>query len=130
MTGSAVRCSKLFTTSCIVWTSKSWTMIRKATAAELLVSGYVFSFFMGLSLDALLSYTYMPGESLCFVEKMSLFKISELQLRAMFGTCPAHLLAHDCDVVQRYIYIFFSVCPSRGIHSAGIVGPSPSEAQK
>ena len=101
VTGSAVRFSKLFTTSCLVWTSKSWTMIRKTTAAELLVSGYVISFFMGLSLDALLSYTYMPGESLCFVEKINLFKISELQLRAMFGTRPAHLLAHDCDVVQR-----------------------------
>ncbi len=60
MTGSAVRFSKLFTTSCIVWTSKSWTMIRKATAAELLVSGYVFSFFMGLSLDALLSFRRVP----------------------------------------------------------------------
>jgi hypothetical protein len=45
VTGSAVRSSKLFTTSCIVWTSKSWTMIRKATAVELLVSGYVIFFF-------------------------------------------------------------------------------------
>ena len=50
VTGSAVRSSKLFTTSYIVWTSKCWTMIRKATAAELLVSGYVIIFFMGLSL--------------------------------------------------------------------------------